>query len=56
MDENLKPEYLGDGVYAGFDGYQVWLSVGSHTNKPVVALDPEVFQRLKEYYEKNSKQ
>jgi hypothetical protein len=33
--------YLGDGVYASFDGYQIWLAVNHHQNK-VVALDPQV--------------
>ena len=41
-------EYLGDGVYASFDGYQIWLAVNHHENK-VVALEPSVFRRLCEY-------
>lgn len=41
--------YLGDGVYASFDGYQVWLHVGHHTNHPVVALEAEVVAALVEY-------
>lgn len=42
-------EYLGDGVYAEFDGYQVWLSTqeGHH-----IALEPSVFDRLCEYVER----
>ena len=43
-------EYLGDGVYASFDGYQVWLAVNHHNNK-VVALDPHVFDQLVDYVE-----
>ena len=46
MDEHNT--YLGDGVYASFDGYQIWLAVNHHENK-VVALDPQVFERLCEY-------
>lgn len=41
--------YLGDGVYASFDGYQVWLHVGNHGNPPVVALEPEVLRALVEF-------
>ena len=42
--------YLGDGVYASFDGYQIWLAVNQESNH-VVALDPNVFSRLCEYVE-----
>lgn len=42
-------KYLGDGVYASFDGYQIWLHVGSHTSDPVVALEPEVLKALNTY-------
>jgi hypothetical protein len=40
--------YLGDGVYASFDGYQIWLAANHHENK-VVALEPAVFDRLMQY-------
>ena len=45
-------EYLGDGVYASFDGYHIWLRTGAHegphvTNK--IALEPAVFAALVEY-------
>jgi len=43
MDEDET--YLGDGVYASFDGYHIWLAVNHHENK-VVALEPQVFKRL----------
>ena len=46
MDEHST--YLGDGVYASFDGYQVWLAVNHHENKQV-ALEPRVFQNLCAY-------
>ena len=51
--EHMKTEeaYLGDGVYASFDGYQIWLAVNHHENN-VVALDPSVFARLCDYVEK----
>lgn len=44
-------EYLGDGVYASFDGYQVWLAVNDHTNK-VVALEAGVARSLVAYFDK----
>lgn len=43
--------YLGDGVYASFDGYSVWLAVNHHDNN-VVALESEVLTRLFEYVER----
>jgi hypothetical protein len=46
----MLPRYLGDGVYASFDGYHVWLAVNDHNNK-VVALEPEVFEALVSYVE-----
>lgn len=45
--------YLGDGVYAQFDGYHIWLLVGSHdypTDK--VAIEPEVFLALTSFAKK----
>lgn len=42
-------DYIGDGVYVGHDGYQVWLSVGSHENPEVVALEPAVLEKLVQY-------
>lgn len=42
-----KASYIGDGVYANFDGEYIWLLVGSHdqpTDK--VALDISVYGAL----------
>jgi len=49
MDDETT--YLGDCVYASFDGYSVWLAVNHHENN-VVALEAEVLARLFEYVEK----
>ena len=46
MDEHET--YLGDGVYASFDGYQIWLAANDHNNK-VVALEPMVLASLFAY-------
>lgn len=48
-------EYLGDGVYASFDGYHVCIAVNHHENK-VVALEPAVIVRLNEYVERLKKE
>ena len=45
---NEKDVYLCDGVYASFDGFQIWLAVNHHENK-VIALEPSVFTRLCEF-------
>jgi hypothetical protein len=49
MAERKHHRYLGDGVYASFDGHHVWLHVGSHENPPVVALEPKVLFALVKY-------
>ena len=49
--KKLYAEYLGDGVYASFDGYQIWLSVNDHRNK-VVALEGSVMLALIDYNDK----
>jgi hypothetical protein len=43
-------EYLGDGVYAQFDGYSVSLIVNDHRNEPVVVLEPSVLKALNDFY------
>lgn len=47
----VKDTYLGDGVYASFDNYHIWLAVDDHTNK-VVALEPSVYEALVRYAER----
>jgi hypothetical protein len=45
-----KRTYLGDGVYASFDGYQVWLHTWNgieDTN--AIALEPPVLEALGTY-------
>jgi hypothetical protein len=51
MSEHHQDEYLGDGVYASFDGYQIWLAVNHHTNKQV-AMEPAVLLSLLAYAER----
>ena len=40
--------YLGDAVYASFDGYQISLRTGDGNNQRI-ALEPEVYQALVRY-------
>lgn len=44
-------EYLGDGVYASYDGYQIWLAANHHDNR-VIAIEPAVYHRLVDYAER----
>ena len=48
---NDKDVYLGDGVYASYDGFQIWLAVNHHENKQV-AIEPKVMESLLAYAEK----
>lgn len=41
--------YLGDGVYASFDGYQIWLHLGRHDSQPLIGLDDQTFASLIAY-------
>lgn len=52
MSTNFEPMYLGDGAYAKFDGYMIGISVGAHTNEPVVWFEPDVFWNLLKYAHK----
>lgn len=44
--------YLGDGVYAAHDGYQIWLGVDRNGRQERVALEPAVFAALVQYEQK----
>lgn len=50
MSKEFEQRYLGDGVYASFDGYQVWLHVNHHEAPPCVALEPAVIDALNRYF------
>jgi hypothetical protein len=51
MEDKMEPQYLGDGVYASFDGYGINLAVNDHRNH-VVTLDPDVLEALERYIQK----
>jgi hypothetical protein len=45
-----NPEmYLGDGVYASFDGYHIWLDLRGQDNTTKIALEPAVLKNLNEF-------
>jgi hypothetical protein len=44
-----KETYLGDAVYASFDGYQVWLRTRDGNNQQI-ALEPVVLANLWDYW------
>ena len=53
MNYTKFQEYIGDGVYASFDGYQIWLKTqrgggfaGLTQAWDAIALEPEVFREL----------
>lgn len=46
----MEPEYLGDAVYASFDGYHIELRLNDHRSPPVVFLEPAVMDALINYY------
>lgn len=49
-EEKQKPVYLGDGLYARFDGYQIYLMANSHINPTdTVALDSHTLSAFIRY-------
>lgn len=46
-DRKVPASYLGDGVYAIFDGYGIWLHANDHKNPTDrIYLEPEVLNQL----------
>jgi hypothetical protein len=48
-EDVMPPAYLGDGVYASFDGYQIWLHLNDHRSQPLIALDSSTMSSLAHY-------
>lgn len=49
----MKKVYLGDSVYASFDGYQIWLTTENGFDASnSIALDDQVLQALINYKER----
>lgn len=52
MNKLPEPRYIGDAVYASFDGYHIILTTGHHLRENadnVIALEDVVFANLKKY-------
>ena len=49
----LDMAYLGDGVYVGHDDYALWLTVNSHENKALIAINTDILRNLVEYAERH---
>lgn len=47
----MEDRYLGDGVYASFDGYQIWLDTRAQIPVQRIALDPHVYTALLSFVE-----
>lgn len=46
----VEPTYLGDAVYARFDGFHVWIWTSDGIrNSPEIALEPSVLAALNDY-------
>lgn len=42
----MDARYLGDGVYASFDGNQIWLDLRGQDDFTKIALDQDTFDNL----------
>lgn len=45
----MEDRYIGDGVYASFDGYQIWLRVDRDGREHTIALEAGTFDGLMKY-------
>jgi hypothetical protein len=41
-----KEVYLGDGLYASFDGFTIWLRAPREMGDHIVGLEPQVYAEL----------
>lgn len=52
LHELMKDRYLGDGVYASFDGYQIWLDlrgIQCQAQRTRIAMTNDVVNALVKY-------
>lgn len=50
MAVQFEERYLGDGVYASYDGWHIWLDLRGQGDPHIkIALDPDVMERLLMY-------
>jgi hypothetical protein len=46
-----RETYLGDGLYAHYDGFTIWLRAPRENGDHVVALEPSVYAALLKFVE-----
>ena len=46
MTKAVNESYLGDGLYASFDGFSIWLRAPRAEGDHYVALEPQVFREF----------
>jgi hypothetical protein len=49
MIKATNETYLGDGLYASFDGFSIWLRAPREHGDHYVALEPPIFYAFIEY-------
>jgi hypothetical protein len=49
----MAEEYLGDGLYASFDGFMITLRAPREHGDHWIALEPEVYAALKRFAERH---
>ena len=49
---SIEDEYLGDGVYASYDGYHIWLDLRGQDKTTKIALEPSVMNALMKFTKK----
>ena len=55
MNEVINDEYLGDGVYASFDGHNICLDLRGQDSTTWIALEPKVMVALLRYSDRVTK-
>lgn len=48
----MEDDYLGDGVYASFDGRHITLDLRAQDTTTYIALEPAVMEALIRYYKR----
>lgn len=52
-ENGVSWDYLGDGVYAGWNGYCIWLHANDHKNPTdKICLEPRVLEGLNRFMDR----
>lgn len=51
-EKHYKPVYIGDGLFAEFDGYHIILKTERSNEEHWIGIEPSVWNKLVEYREK----